>query len=94
MEKTVYIIVLNYNNYKDTIECIKSLEALNYHNYKIVIIDNKSTDDSNIILKEKYSSKYKYIENGQEKFWTGHGRTPAVIKVAIDGGKSLDDFLI
>lgn len=39
-------------------------------------------------------AKYKYSENGQEKLWTGQGRTPAVIKVAIDGGKSLDDFLI
>ncbi|TOM61919.1 transcriptional regulator, partial [Vibrio parahaemolyticus] len=27
--------------------------------------------------------------------WTGQGRTPAVIKVAIEEqGKSLDDFLI
>jgi len=39
-------------------------------------------------------AKYKYIEDGQEKYWTGQGRTPAVIKKAIDGGKSLDDFLI
>ncbi|KHJ65244.1 DNA-binding protein [Pantoea rodasii] len=39
-------------------------------------------------------AKYKYVEDGQEKHWTGQGRTPAVIKSAIDGGKSLEDFLI
>ncbi|ORM71094.1 H-NS family nucleoid-associated regulatory protein [Pantoea rwandensis] len=39
-------------------------------------------------------AKYKYIEDGQEKHWTGQGRTPAVIKTAIDSGKSLEDFLI
>lgn len=39
-------------------------------------------------------AKYKYVEEGQEKHWTGQGRTPAVIKAAIDGGKSLDGFLI
>jgi DNA-binding protein H-NS len=40
-------------------------------------------------------AKYKYTdEDGQEKNWTGQGRTPAVIKAAIESGKSLDDFLI
>ncbi|MEX9753353.1 histone-like nucleoid-structuring protein H-NS [Providencia vermicola] len=41
-------------------------------------------------------AKYKYVdENGETKTWTGQGRTPAVIKVAIEEqGKSLDDFLI
>ncbi|QGY32708.1 H-NS family histone-like protein [Pantoea cypripedii] len=39
-------------------------------------------------------AKYKYTEDGQEKHWTGQGRTPAVIKAAIESGKSLDDFLI
>lgn len=39
-------------------------------------------------------AKYKYIEDGQEKQWTGQGRTPAVIKAALDSGKSLEDFLI
>ena len=39
--------------------------------------------------------KYRYVENGVEKTWTGQGRTPAVIKKAMDEqGKSLDDFLI
>lgn len=39
-------------------------------------------------------AKYKYIENGQEKFWTGQGRTPAVIKTALDNGQPLNDFMI
>jgi len=41
-------------------------------------------------------AKYKYIgENGENKTWTGQGRTPAVIKKAIEEqGKSLDDFLL
>ncbi|MBT0518461.1 H-NS family nucleoid-associated regulatory protein [Morganella morganii] len=41
-------------------------------------------------------AKYEYIdENDESKTWTGQGRTPAVIKQAIDNeGKSLNDFLI
>lgn len=41
-------------------------------------------------------AKYEYIdENGESKTWNGQGRTPAVIKQAIDNeGKSLNDFLI
>lgn len=50
---SVYIILVNYNGYKDTIECINSLTKINYDNYKIVIVDNASTDNSLNILKEK-----------------------------------------
>lgn len=41
-------------------------------------------------------AKYRYTdENGEVKTWTGQGRTPAVIKRAIDEqNKTLDDFLI
>lgn len=42
----VYIIVLNYNNWFDTIECLESLKKLNYNNFKVILIDNNSTDDS------------------------------------------------
>ena len=38
-------------------------------------------------------AKYSYVD--ETKTWTGQGRTPAVIKKAMDEqGKSLDDFLI
>ena len=45
MEKVV-IVVLNYNGYDDTIECIKSIFELDYNNYQIVIVDNDSKDNS------------------------------------------------
>ncbi len=40
-------------------------------------------------------AKYKYVDaNGDEKTWTGQGRTPSAIQEQLDAGKSLDDFLI
>jgi GT2 family glycosyltransferase len=49
----IYIILVNYNGYKDTIECVNSLKKINYNNYKIIIVDNASSDDSAKILKQK-----------------------------------------
>ena len=40
-----YIIILNYNGWQDTIECLNSIRLLK-EDYKIVLVDNKSTDDS------------------------------------------------
>lgn len=42
----IAIILVNYNGYKDTIECIESLEKSSYKNYTVIVVDNKSTDDS------------------------------------------------
>lgn len=41
-------------------------------------------------------AKYQYVdENGETRTWTGQGRTPAVIKKAIEEeGKQLDNFLL
>jgi len=43
---SVYIIIVNWNGNKDTIECLKSILKITYSNYKIIIVDNHSTDDS------------------------------------------------
>ncbi|MCL2859205.1 MAG: glycosyltransferase family 2 protein [Oscillospiraceae bacterium] len=43
----VSIILLNYNGYKDTIECIDSIKQNEKEmNYEIIVVDNKSTDNS------------------------------------------------
>lgn len=42
----VAIIILNWNGWKDTIECLESLQRLTYPNYQIIVVDNGSTDGS------------------------------------------------
>lgn len=42
----VSVIILNWNGWKDTIECLESLYQINYPNYDIVLVDNDSKDDS------------------------------------------------
>ena len=47
----VYIIIVNWNGWKDTIECLESLLLLEYPDYRIVVCDNGSQDDSVINLR-------------------------------------------
>ena len=35
-----YIVVLNWNNYKDTIECFESLLNINYDKFQVILYDN------------------------------------------------------
>lgn len=41
-----YIVVLNYNGWEDTIECLKSLLKNGTLHYQIIVIDNNSSDRS------------------------------------------------
>ncbi|WP_337967933.1 glycosyltransferase family 2 protein [uncultured Flavobacterium sp.] len=43
MNKKVYIVLLNYNQSHDAIECLESVLKLKYSNYQIIIIDNSET---------------------------------------------------
>jgi len=49
----VVFIVLNWNGWKDTIECLESIDGLNYPNYHFILVDNASQDDS-ISMIRKY----------------------------------------
>ena len=42
----VAIIILNWNGWQDSIECLKSVYQINYPNYTVVLVDNGSTNDS------------------------------------------------
>lgn len=46
LQPLIYIILVNYNGYKDTIDCVESLRKVNYSNYKIIVVDNASTNNS------------------------------------------------
>lgn len=45
-EKTCYVVMVNYNGWKDTIECLESVLKSDYENYKIIVCDNASGNDS------------------------------------------------
>ena len=40
------IIILNWNGWEDTIECLESLQKLDYPEYQTIVVDNGSTNDS------------------------------------------------
>ena len=42
----VYIILLNYNGWKDTIECLESVLKSDYDKYQVIVIDNDSPNIS------------------------------------------------
>lgn len=50
----VAIVVLNWNGWRDTLECLASLEKLNYPNYEVVVVDNGSTDGSQTMIRDAY----------------------------------------
>lgn len=74
----VSIVILNWNGWKDTVECIESLAKIDYPNYEIIVVDNGSTDESVIKLKmlqmraEKAVNKnFKIIENKENLGFSG-----------------------
>lgn len=42
----VVIVLLNWNGWRDTLECLESLRNIDYQNYEVVVVDNGSTDES------------------------------------------------
>jgi GT2 family glycosyltransferase len=42
----ISIIILNWNGWKDTIECLESLYQITYPNYDVILVDNGSKDNS------------------------------------------------
>jgi hypothetical protein len=43
---TVAILILNWNGWPYTIECLESVQRLTYSNHRMVVLDNGSTDGS------------------------------------------------
>ena len=57
MNPKVSIIILNWNGWKDTIECLESLYQIAYPNYEVIVVDNGSEDDSIEKIKEYAEGK-------------------------------------
>jgi GT2 family glycosyltransferase len=67
MIPNVTIIILNWNGWEDTLDCLKSLKQIEYPNFNIVIVDNASEDESiakiNEQIKNDKSIDFTLIKN-------------------------------
>jgi GT2 family glycosyltransferase len=52
MNSKAYIIILNYNGWKDTIECLESIFRSSYLNFQVIVCDNNSTNGSLEMIKK------------------------------------------
>ena len=83
MNPRVFIIILNWNGYQDTIACINSLQSIAYPNFRIVLVDNGSTDGSEALLRERFPS-INLIQTGRNLGFTGGNNVG--MRYALDNG--------
>jgi len=53
----ISIIILNWNGWEDTIECLESVYQIKYPNYDVIVIDNGSENESIEKIKEYAEGK-------------------------------------
>lgn len=78
----VTAIILNWNNYPDTKECIDSLATIDYDTLDILVVDNGSTDRSG----EKIANEYPSLQvkfNDQNRGFSG-GMNSGINEIDID----------
>jgi GT2 family glycosyltransferase len=60
----VFVIILNWNGYKDTLECLRSVDKIDYPKFETVVVDNASTDGSVEAIRKRFPH-VTLLENGQ-----------------------------
>ena len=59
----VSIVLVNWNNVNDSVECLESLRQCTYPNYEVTVVDNGSDGNDVGILNEKFGNYIRLIEN-------------------------------
>ena len=62
----VYIILLNYNGWADTIECLESVLRNDYPNYQVIVVDNNSPNNSMNYIKKWVEGKLDVLVNPKQ----------------------------
>ena len=70
MPPKVWIIILNWNGWEATRDCLRSLEEVDYPNFETIVVDNASTDGSvdQLVLRFPYIP---IIKNGTNLGFAG-----------------------
>lgn len=77
----MFFVILNYNNYEDTAQCIKSV--MKNRKYNIVVVDNNSPDKSGERIKKEFSQCNCILLNNNNGYAAGNN---VGIKYALNNG--------
>jgi len=70
MSKKTAVILVNWNSFSLTSDCIESLRSMPYRDYDVIVVDNGSADASGRLLKEKFEDII-LIQSGSNLGFTG-----------------------
>jgi GT2 family glycosyltransferase len=94
----IYVLILNWNSWKDTIECIESVLKSDYKDYQIIIIDNDSRDNSVEYITKYLNREILPLTSHKEKvFPIFNEKIPYVIydeEEAIKGGNTVKEKIV
>ncbi|MFI5333567.1 MAG: glycosyltransferase family 2 protein [Chlamydiales bacterium] len=54
MNPLIYIVILNWNGRRDTLECLTSVAKIDYPRFAVLVVDNGSTDDSVALIRTQF----------------------------------------
>ncbi len=80
------IIIVNWNSFNVTTNCLESLRLLEYSNFEVIVVDNGSNDDSVAQIKSDFP-EVTILQNGENLGFTGGNNTG--IEYALDLGMDL-----
>ena len=66
----VACVILNWNGWQDTIECLHAIENISYRNIQIIVVDNGSTNDSIAKIRSAYPGVL-LLESGKNLGFAG-----------------------
>jgi GT2 family glycosyltransferase len=79
----VSIVLLNLNGYRDTKDCLESLQRVQYLNFDVIVVDNGSSDDSFPRLQKEFPETT--VVRSQENLGFSGGNNLG-IQQALDNG--------
>ena len=67
----VSVIIVNWNNFKDTAGCLESLRKVNYPNFEVMVVDNGSAGDDTNLLRQGFGDFIKLIVSDRNLGFAG-----------------------
>lgn len=80
------IVIVNWNSFEVTANCLESLRVLDYTNFEVIVVDNGSEDDSVPRFKHDFP-EVSLLQNSENRGFTGGNNTG--IQYALDKGVDL-----